>query len=250
MKYLFNHLQTWFPQMPQKKILFAFDLDGTLAPIVNKPERAKIPNSTRKLLELLSTQKQGNLLILTGRSNSSAKKIIGNLPCHLIGNHGLEADFIHKNLKQRWIDRCRKIINELNDILPVDDYFIEDKKYSISIHDKDKTNHKQFKKKILTILAPILTSKDRIILGKNVINIMPTDKIDKGTTLMTVKRLYKSDFVIFAGDDCTDEDVFKINKSNVITVKIGLKRNSCARFYLKEQKEINRFLKTLIMQSS
>lgn len=68
--------------------LYAFDFDGTLSKISTKIEDANLPNSTYRLLSILSQQAQ--VAIVSGRSIRDLKKRVRLSNVYLIGNHGLE----------------------------------------------------------------------------------------------------------------------------------------------------------------
>ncbi len=71
-----------------KKTLFAFDLDGTLAPITTDPRTIRISKNTQKGLAHLIAR--AAVAIVTGRSRDDARSRLGIVPQFLIGNHGAE----------------------------------------------------------------------------------------------------------------------------------------------------------------
>jgi len=68
--------------------LFAFDLDGTLAPIVDDPDKATVPKEIIAGLEEL--KKWAFVVVITGRSCEDALARMGFVPHRIVGNHGIQ----------------------------------------------------------------------------------------------------------------------------------------------------------------
>ncbi|HET7590324.1 MAG TPA: trehalose-phosphatase [Solirubrobacterales bacterium] len=65
------------------------DVDGTLAPIVERPEQAAVPARARELLEALSLR-FGMVGCISGRRALEARRLVGIDGISYAGNHGLE----------------------------------------------------------------------------------------------------------------------------------------------------------------
>jgi len=65
------------------------DVDGTLAPIVERPERAAVPQRARELLAALS-ERYGLVGCISGRRAREARELVGVGDLAYAGNHGLE----------------------------------------------------------------------------------------------------------------------------------------------------------------
>jgi len=83
-------------------------------------------------------------------------------------------------------------------------------------------------------------------MGKHVVNVVPVGGPHKGMALMELMLEKGTPTAIYVGDDDTDEDVFCLPESRILTIRIGQKRSSRARYFLKRQREINQLLKTMI----
>src|SRR5436305_5098568 len=75
---------------PKKAALF-LDIDGVLAPIVTRPEDARVPAETRKVLKSLAGR-YGLVACVTGRPSAVAHEIVGVDELTYVGEHGLELD--------------------------------------------------------------------------------------------------------------------------------------------------------------
>ena len=65
------------------------DVDGTLAPIVARPEQAAVPQRAKQLLEALS-ERFGLVGCISGRQALEARRLVGIDGIAYAGNHGLE----------------------------------------------------------------------------------------------------------------------------------------------------------------
>ena len=82
--------------------------------------------------------------------------------------------------------------------------------------------------------------------GHNSLEILCSAKWDKGQAALWLKRRGRCANVFYAGDDATDETVFRILRAQDVGVRIGRSRVSRAGFFLKTQSESERLLTTLI----
>lgn len=230
------------------RTLFAFDFDGTLSKIVKNPEEAKINKTTLKLLHKLS--EVAPVAIISGRSLKDLKEKFNPSPGYLVGNHGLEG--IHSRDQKLEIFRqsCEKWKKHLTQALietrgSPDGIEIEDKMYSIAVHYRKSRSKRQAKTMILNTLTK-LTPSARIILGKCVVNIVPTGAPHKGVALLELMLKSDTKSALYIGDDDTDEDIFTLPNSRIFTIRVGLKKTSEAKFYLKRQNEMNLLLEKLL----
>ena len=82
-----NHLV--LARFARSNLLVAFDYDGTLAPIVQAPDRARMRPTTRRLLR--SVTERYPCMVISGRARADLIRRLGDLPVeHVSGNHGLE----------------------------------------------------------------------------------------------------------------------------------------------------------------
>jgi trehalose 6-phosphate phosphatase len=224
------------------RTLFAFDLDGTLAPIASKPSNIGIPDSIRQ--ELTTLNEQAVVAVITGRSRSDALYHLGISPRYLIGNHGAEGLPGWENRENEFVQIANQWQFQLDKLLPVDNHngiLIENKGATLSIHYRYVCNIKYTHKMILQAICK-LVPQPRQIGGKFIENLIPTHAPDKGIALRTLMEESGCQKGFFVGDDETDEDVFRMDNANLFTVRIGRKISSGASFYLKGQNEIRRLL--------
>ena len=68
--------------------LVLFDIDGTLAPIVERPDEARLPDAVQDGLAELS--RRYDIAVITGRSVEDARRMLSFTPRYVVGNHGIE----------------------------------------------------------------------------------------------------------------------------------------------------------------
>ncbi|MFW5876106.1 MAG: trehalose-phosphatase [Myxococcota bacterium] len=71
-----------------RPLLVALDVDGTLAPIVDDPEAARVPETTRSLLEQLEAAGGVHVALVTGRDAASLESLAGPLRVWRAVSHG------------------------------------------------------------------------------------------------------------------------------------------------------------------
>ncbi len=122
---------------------------------------------------------------------------------------------------------------------------IEDKGYSLSLHyrlarDQGATESR------LRELFDALTPVPRVVAGKCVFNLVPRGAPHKGDALMQLMKLGGTRNAIYIGDDVTDEDVFRLARPDVLSVRVEHADYSASEFYLERLEDVERLLDELI----
>lgn len=220
--------------------LFAFDFDGTLAPLTKSPELTKLSDKTRDLIHEISVY--AHVAIISGRRVSDLHKFFSSKKAYLIGNHGLEDSFFEIRKRAKLEGICAEWIQQLNKGLAFnDDFFVEDKTLSLSVHFRMARNKQKLLNKLWHQIEN-LNPSPRVILGKSVVNLVPDGVPHKGDALKALMKRLKVRRALYVGDDVTDEDVFLLRDKRIMTVRVGKKLTSEADYYIRRQGEINRML--------
>jgi trehalose 6-phosphate phosphatase len=219
------------------KPLIAFDLDGTLVNI--QPGSGDVVVETLVKDELAKISGYLPVAIVSGRAMIQLERIFSKSAFLYVGNHGLEGVVPISQTKRKTFERRIASIKKfLEDRFSktVKNLEIEDKKISLTLLFDQSDQAKKDRK---TIIRAIEKSKSpiRLVLGKDVLNCLPSQNENKGTSVLQLKKHLKKEHVIFAGDDVTDEDVFKVKNRNLFTIKVGRSKTS-AKFYVNDQSEI------------
>jgi len=218
--------------------LFAFDLDGTLAPIVANPGDIEVPEAIRS--ELARLKNLATVAIITGRSRSDALNHLGMETQYIIGNHGAEGlpgweyqEAAFRSLGLEWERQLNKWIPDMNK----SGFFFENKGPSLSIHYRGVRNKRGARSSLLEAIHSLIP-RPRHVSGKFVENLLPEAAPDKGSAVIQLMRYTGLVKGLFVGDDETDEDVFRLSGDHLLTVRVGNKIGSKASYLLKNQQEI------------
>lgn len=152
--------------------LFAFDFDGTLSRIVREPSAATISSATKDLIGQLGERR--HVAVISGRGLDDLRQKLGLSSAFLVGNHGLEGISTDTSRSEGFRSACDDWKAQLSKYLPKElgGVEIEDKSYSIAIHYRKSRQKRSAKTHILEILDKLQPSP-RIILGKDVVNLVP-----------------------------------------------------------------------------
>lgn len=226
--------------------LFAFDLDGTLAPIVANPTAVSLPDDVKQSMVRLS--ELAITAVITGRACYDARKRLGFTPHYLVGNHGVEGlpgvDVSPAQLRQL-VDGWEQQVDHLLTPALRAAISIESKGASLSLHYRHAVDPAATLS-ALQLLVQQLTPLPRQVGGKCVINLVPPGAPHKGDALLQLMHHAECPRAVFIGDDETDEDVFRLNTPTVFSVCIGTERPTAARYFLTDQADIALLLKQLI----
>ena len=217
--------------------LLAFDIDGTLAPIVERPHEARLPDAVQKCLGELA--QRSDVAIITGRGVHDARRMLSFEPHYLIGNHGAEGLPGARARSDEFERAVRAWDAALASFesLAAAGVSIEDKGYSISLHYRAASNPAAAFREIrrcVDALAPT----PRVILGKAVVNLLPAGAPDKGDALRALIEHTQCSNVLYVGDDDTDETVFGLNLPSVLTLRVEPAADSAATLFLRDQREV------------
>jgi trehalose 6-phosphate phosphatase len=187
------------------------DVDGTLAPIVARPELAEVPDETKVELRRLAG-KYGLVACISGRTGAEAARLVGVEGIRYVGVHGLELE----PEAERWRERLASFAAEV-------DWPVEDKGLSISFHYREAQDQQAARVKLELVAARAEEQGLDARFGRKVLEIRPPVKADKGTA---VKRLLEEAGVrraLYAGDDTTDLDAFRGLDGLELAVRVAIR---------------------------
>jgi trehalose 6-phosphate phosphatase len=229
-------------------LLCAFDFDGTLAPIVAQPEKAYLPIGI--LQRLVTLAHYTPVAVITGRSVADIRSRLGFQPDFIVGNHGLEGvpgvEHCAELCEQLCAEWERRLAAALQDPSVYDPGIrIENKVYSISVHYRLARDRAKAERQVAALFAR-LAPDARVIAGKCVFNLLPQEAADKGVALERLMHASGARSAIYIGDDVTDEDIFRLRRPDLLSVRVGLGARSAAEFFLYHRIDVMQVLDELI----
>ena len=227
-------------QVATSNVLLAFDFDGTLAPIVREPAQAAMRPRTRSRLRAVA--RLYPCVVISGRSRADVTKRVAGLGiAEVIGNHGAESATASAGVRtrvSRWDQLLRKALAAYPGV------WVENKRFSVAVHYRQARQRRAAHAAILDAVARLQGA--RIVGGKQVVNVVAVDAPHKGTALQHARARLGCDTAIYVGDDDTDEDVFALDEpGDLLTVRVGFDRASQARWYVRNQGEVDDLLRVL-----
>ncbi len=182
-------------EAPERSAL-VLDVDGTLAPIVARPELARVPASTRAQLERLAVR-YALVACVSGRAGEDARRLVGIEGIEYVGNHGLELDPLAPELAAG-IARFRDRVG-----LPV-----EDKGLSLSYHYREAPDEAAARRRLEEVADLAEAEGLDARWGRKVLEVRPPVRADKGTAVRALLERSGAERGLYAGDDTTDLDAF------------------------------------------
>lgn len=192
-----------------------FDVDGTLAPIVDDPAEASVPAPTREALRALA-RRFALVACVSGRRAAEARRLVGVDELAYAGNHGLEVlgpGDREPVLDPALGDRGRAASDFVAGLGPEElgaaGLRVEDKGPIQALHWRRASDPGGAEHRAREVAERAMRVGLEPRWGRKVLELRPTVGIDKGTA---VRRLLDRDdleVALFAGDDRTDLDAFR-----------------------------------------
>ncbi|MFC2056171.1 trehalose-phosphatase [Chloroflexota bacterium] len=244
------------------RILLLSDYDGTLTPIVSRPEEAILSPEGREKLSVLAQKPAFSVGIISGRPLSEVKALVGIEGIYYAGNHGLEIEgsgltFINPAAKVAQVE-MKDLVQQFSAKLSgIEGVIIEDKGLSLSIHYRlvKESEERVVAEVFQQITSPRLREgRIRVSSGKKVLEVRPPIDWHKGRAVETIMKETKTilgsegSLVIYLGDDTTDEDAFKvIHLPQGWSIFVGQENpSSNADYFLNSTSEVENFLTRLL----
>ena len=188
------------------------DVDGTISPIVDVPDKARV---TPRNLELLAElQAQLTLTaVISGRAVADVYQRIGLPGLVYIGNHGMEqwqdGEVIVSPTAIAYRENLLAAIPEIKQIL-IKGMRFEDKGATLSLHYRQTNDPEKVANKFSPLMKNIAKKHElNLTQGRMVFEFRPPVKIDKGTAFVELAKSNQLDAAFYLGDDTTDVAVFR-----------------------------------------
>jgi trehalose 6-phosphate phosphatase len=230
----------------QRSPLLAFDFDGTLAPIVDHPDDAHVPEALAAVLG--AAAERWPVAIVTGRDVSDVRGRLGFAPRWIIGNHGAEdPEVLVPPGAIAALRALRLRIAAAGERLAADGVEVETKRLSLALHYRRAPDAGVALFAIEELLQGLGPELHRFG-GKCVVNVAAIGLPDKGEALTSLVRRSGAGAAFFVGDDINDEAVFRRATPPWLTLRIGRDApDSSAMFGLDSQEELTLALQRLMV---
>ncbi len=225
--------------------LLAFDFDGTLAPIVARPQDARVPLPTARRLDRLAALLP--VAIVSGRSIDDVRGRLSFEPSFVIGSHGAEDPLAPPDPDApARLDRFRALLRARSGELEAAGIVVEDKQHSLALHYRLARDRERARTLIDDVVGGFGGELDSFG-GKMVMNIVAAGARNKADAVAGLVARCAVRAAVFLGDDVNDEPVFARAEPDWLTVKVGRDDpNSQARFFIDGTGEIAQLLDRML----
>ncbi|MGD9300566.1 MAG: trehalose-phosphatase, partial [Desulfobacterales bacterium] len=206
------------------------DYDGTLTPIVRRPEDADLSRNMRQVIRKLAANCP--VAVVSGRDMPDVRERVALDALYYAGSHGF--DIVGPDINRREhpegsqllpeIDQAEKALQKrLSDI---DGCRVERKKFAIAVHYREVAQQDvpAVEKAVQAVQAE--RSGLRLSGGKKIFELQPDVKWHKGRAVRwlledALKLACSAVMPLFLGDDVTDEDAFEEIRNDGIGIRVG-----------------------------
>lgn len=237
----------------QRTVVF-LDYDGTLTPIVDKPEKAILSAEMRSTIRKLASRCP--VAVISGRGLRDVQRLVQIDTLFYAGSHGFELSgpegLRHEHEEALAIlpvleAAAQELQGELSRI---EGSLLERKRFSIAVHFRGVNVSKEGE--VEALVDRILSKYPDLRKGggKKVFELRPAMDWHKGKAVVwileTLEKASKDACPIYIGDDVTDEDAFETMADKGIGIVVEAEhRFTRANYRLEEPKEVNAFLERL-----
>ena len=187
------------------------DVDGVLAPIVDVPADAAVPEETRSELRRLHAR-YALVACISGRSGADARRVVGVDELVYVGEHGLEL----APEAVEWSGRLQTFAASVD----WDD--VERKPLTVSFHYRRSEDEQEALVMLDAVAARARYEGLVPRFGRKVLELRPPVGAHKGTAVTHLLAERGLDRALYAGDDTTDLDAFGALQALELGVRVAV----------------------------
>ena len=187
------------------------DVDGVLAPIVDVPADAAVPEETRSELRRLHAR-YALVACISGRSGADARRVVGVDELVYVGEHGLEL----APEAVEWSGRLQTFAASVD----WDD--VERKPLTVSFHYRRSEDEQEALVMLDAVAARARHEGLVPRFGRKVLELRPPVGAHKGTAVTHLLAERGLDRALYAGDDTTDLDAFGALQALELGVRVAV----------------------------
>jgi trehalose-phosphatase len=234
-----------------RKLAVFLDYDGTLTPIVERPEEALLPDAVRDVVERLASRCP--VAVISGRDLADVRMMLGVGGICYAGSHGFDIagpGGVSEQHAAEFVPELDRAEAELRPLLqPTPGARLERKRFAIAVHVRQVDEQMVPGVEAVVDRVALVHRRLRKSIGKKVFELRPDVAWDKGRAvlrLMAILGLDRPGVVpVYVGDDVTDEDAFDVVRDRGLGVVVrgeGDDRPTSATYSLARPEDVGGLL--------
>jgi trehalose 6-phosphate synthase/phosphatase len=231
--------------------LLLLDYDGTLVPYNGDPSKALPDVHLLNLLKAVSSTEKNELVIISGRDKNFLDSVFTDPGVIIFAEHGsifrINGEWDAIETDRSWKKEIRFIMQE--HVISTPGTSLEEKKNSIVWHYRNAENGiaaLKARELISSLSEPCTKYNLTIMNGRKIIEVKPSE-YTKGTAIISFFDCSMYDFILAAGDDITDEDLFEVLPENAIRIHVG-QYSETADYTVSNSGDFVNFLGSLLLK--
>jgi trehalose-phosphatase len=238
-------------QLAGRRLALFLDYDGTLTPIVERPEAAVLDDATRDVLRRVAARH--TVAIVSGRDLADVRERVGLADLTYAGCHGFDiagprGSRVHEAAAAAAPQLAAAADEVARETASLPGVQLERKRFTLAVHYRRVREADVHAVREAVARAQARHPALRITSGKKVLELQPDVDWDKGRAvewLIATLRLEDA-LPVYVGDDVTDEDAFRALEERGVGIAVQeAPQPTAARFALRDPDEVRAFLAQL-----
>jgi len=243
------------PLLQAKNKAFFLDYDGTIAEIKKKPEDAVPDDEIKALFARLEACRNLDVYLISGRKKEDMEQWFSQYRFNLVAEHGYY--YKHWNADEWVVFDTQADLSWKNQIIDIFQLYtgmtpgsiIEEKTSSVVWHyrNSDPEFGSWKANQLVAELYEMLSNLPvEIHHGRKIVEV-GSIQLNKGIVLRHFVQLNKYDSILCAGDDETDENMFRYGEDvEMFSIKVGRSVDTMAKFKISGPRAFRAFLSELL----
>jgi len=232
----------------ERKLALFLDYDGTLTPIVERPEDAVLDEATREVLRRVVQRHP--VAIVSGRDLEDVRQRVGLPEVHYAGCHGFEIAGPRGNrvhgaaaaAAPQLAAAADQVARDTHDLPGVQ---LERKRFTLAVHYRRARDADVPAVRDAVARAQARHPALRVTFGKKVLELQPDVDWDKGRAVLWLIEILglQDALAVYVGDDLTDEDAFRALAHRGVGIAVQeAPQPTAAQYTLRDPDEVRALL--------
>jgi trehalose 6-phosphate phosphatase len=225
------------------------DLDGTISPVVSRPDLARVPAATLRLLARAARSEGVRLVVLSARRTSEMRRLVPVPSVLLLGQYGLEGALAPARASRARLRRaCARVARALRGhVRSTPGALLEPKGLTVAVHDRNvrgEAERRGLRARIDAVARHEARREGFVPLrGRRVVDFVPRGR-NKGQALRALQARLAPRTVFYFGDSDGDEPAFQALGRRDFPVRVGRpgENSTHARYRVADLRGVARFL--------